>query len=106
MAGMAILPCNLDPGAFRLVHADMLRLDRFVRQFRVLLRRGLARCLFRNESNAFMAHTDIVTSIAEGDFAVRLRRVKYPSACKMILIAPQAITVTTHGPCCFSTPIW
>ena len=56
VAGVAILPYYFDASAFCLVDADMLRVDGFARKF-LLWTCGFARYIFRNNANAFMAHT-------------------------------------------------
>lgn len=59
MAGVAIFPFNLDAGTLRLVDADMPGIDSVARKFS-LWTGCLARDIFRNDADAFVAHTFVL----------------------------------------------
>ncbi len=55
VAGVAILPYNLDARTFRLVNADMLGIDGFAWKL-VFWTGPFARDVFRDDADAFVAH--------------------------------------------------
>ena len=100
VAGVAILPDNFHAGAFRLVDADMLRLDGIAS-----IPRFAPAAVLRAASSEMKRMPSWLIPIllhpSRGLRSPPLRCVKYPSPCRTMLMAPQTITVATQGRAAF-----